>query len=83
MNNEFPSYEELNKMPDHEILIMVVGSLHSMGINLCNHLKHHEDREKEDRKYYRSLKIIAISAIITSCSSLIIGLILLIIKCFI
>jgi hypothetical protein len=80
MSDEFPSFDELHELDDHDILIMVVEKLRSVTINQCNHLKHHEDREKEDRKFNRSLKLLAISTLITGSSSLIIGVILIIIR---
>jgi hypothetical protein len=82
MSDEMPSFEKLKEMPDHEILILAVQKLRSVSINLCNHLKHHEEREKEDRKFNRSLKLVAISSLITGSGSLIVALILLAIRYF-
>lgn len=73
MSDEFPSYDELKGMQTREILIMVVGKIRSLGINQCNHLKHHEEREKEDRRFNRTMIVTAIAAIFSAIVSLVIA----------
>jgi len=80
MSDEFPSYEELQRLPTKEILIMVVQKLRSVSINQCNHLKHHETKEIADRKYLKSIKLIALSAILSGFITLATGLILIIVQ---
>ena len=41
MSDELPNYSQLKELTDREILILVVEKLRSVGINQCNHLKHH------------------------------------------
>jgi hypothetical protein len=51
MSDEFPSFEELQGMSDHDILVMAVQKLHSISINLCSHLKKHDERNKRKWKF--------------------------------
>ena len=83
MENQLPSGAEFLSLNHDERSLLTLEWMRTVIINQTNHLKHHEDKEREERKYFRSIKLIAISAIITACSSLIIGLILFGIKFFI
>lgn len=70
-----------------EILYDVEKEVVRHGSMLCdlklhfdNHIRHHEEREKETRKHIWALIIVAVGTSLTAISSLAVGLILIFVR---
>ena len=69
MSDELPNYSQLKELTDREILILVVEKLRSVGINQCNHLRHHW-----------AITLICITASLTGALNLTIAFVLIFLK---
>lgn len=72
--------EKNGRRSTRDIVICVETKVIDLKTHFSNHLRHHEEREKEDRKYRRDIKLVTYSALLVGSGSLLIGLALIFIK---
>jgi hypothetical protein len=57
-----------------DIVICVETELINLKTHFENHIKHHDEREKEAKRHNRALIVVAVGAILTSIGSLMVGM---------